>query len=72
MVNLIKLGQICKKHREQMGLYQYNVADDIGYSKENISSFECGRNDSAIIFLWYLVNGLDLDSVKEMMRDESF
>ena len=71
MINLQHIGKVCKRHRETLNLYQYDVAKDVGYSKENISSFERGRNDSAIILLWYLLHGLEVDELG-VDSDEGF
>lgn len=54
MYNLRKLGVICGDHRRKIGYTQLKAAIDLGYTPENISAFECGRNDSVKIFLWYL------------------
>ena len=54
---LYHIGQQCKTIREKLGLRQSDVAAEIGCSKENISAFECGRNNNAIIFAWYIAHG---------------
>ena len=51
------IGQRCKAIREKLGLKQSDVAVEIGCSKENISAFECGRNNNAIILAWYIAHG---------------
>lgn len=55
-----RVGAICKKFREELGCFQSDVAIETGYSKENVSSFETGRNDNYRILLWYLSHGLNL------------
>lgn len=55
-----RVGAICKKFRESMGCLQSDVAIETSYSKENVSSFETGRNDNYRILLWYLSHGLNL------------
>lgn len=55
-----RVGAICKKFRENMGCLQSDVAIETCYSKENVSSFETGRNDNYRILLWYLSHGLNL------------
>ena len=40
---------------------QSQVAQEVGCSRENVSAFETGRNDSAIIFLWYIKKGLNVN-----------
>lgn len=59
MINDLKsIGKRCKEYRQKLGFYQSHVAKDTGYSKENVSSFENGRNDNVRIFLWYIEMGL--------------
>lgn len=56
--SLSVLGRRCKQFRVEHGYHQTDVADDTGYSVENISSFETGRNDNARILLWYFEHGM--------------
>lgn len=56
---LKEIGQICKNFRIKKGFTQRDVAEDLCYTSENISAFENGRNDNAIILLWYIKNGLE-------------
>ena len=56
---LKEIGQKCKEFRKNIGVSQRDVARDLCYTSENISAFENGRNDNAIILLWYIKNGLD-------------
>lgn len=58
IIDLRDVGQKCKKFRVEHGYYQTDVASDTGYSVENISSFETGRNDNARILLWYFEHGM--------------
>lgn len=58
IISLREIGQRCKKYRVHRGYYQTDVAADTGYSVENISSFETGRNDNARILLWYFEHGM--------------
>lgn len=60
-MNMKKLGEKCKKYRLAKGYLQSEVAAECGCSRENISAFEQGRNDSAIILLWYIQKGLKVD-----------
>lgn len=39
------------------------VSKELGYSKENVSAFEHGRNDNSVILLWYLSHGLTLGQI---------
>ena len=58
MISLREMGRRCKQFRVDRGYYQSDVAADTGYSIENISSFETGRNDNARILLWYFEHGM--------------
>lgn len=62
--DLKTLGNRCKQFRISMGVYQRDVAKDTGYSLENVSAFEAGRNDNARIFLWYIQHGLNVDDLE--------
>lgn len=57
-LTLREMGRRCKQFRIDRGYYQTHVAADTGYSVENISSFETGRNDNARILLWYFERGM--------------
>ena len=63
LINLKDLGLRCKQFRVSLGYRQHNVAEDTGYTIENISSFECGRNNNAVILLWYIANGMTVDEI---------
>lgn len=65
IIGLREMGQRCKKFRVEQGYFQTDVAADTGYSVENISSFETGRNDNARILLWYLMHGMQSDFLFE-------
>ena len=64
-ISLREIGRRCKEFRIEHGYLQVNVADDTGYSVENISSFETGRNDNARILLWYFEHGMKSDELFE-------
>lgn len=52
-------GKLCGKYRREiLKMTQLEVGESIGYSKENIASFEQGRNDNNIIFMWYVQHGI--------------
>lgn len=61
-------GSLCKKYRQEvLEKTQKDVAKDLGYSQENVSAFENGRNSNNIIFMWYVRNGiLDAYSIDEL------
>ena len=55
---LLKLGEACGNFRRRyLGASQAEVARDLGCTPSNISLFECGKNDSARILLWYVDRG---------------
>lgn len=58
ILSLREIGRRCKQFRVDRGYYQTDVAAETGYSVENISSFETGRNDNARILLWYFEHGM--------------
>lgn len=64
-LSLRDIGQRCKKFRIERGYYQIDVASETGYSVENISAFETGRNDNARILLWYFAHGMEYDYLVE-------
>lgn len=63
LISLQDLGLRCKQFRVSRGYRQHNVAEDSGYTIENISAFECGRNNNAIILLWYIAHGMTVDEI---------
>lgn len=46
-----------KKFRQSIGYKQIDVANELGYSLENISKFENGKNNNLKIYLWYVEKG---------------
>lgn len=63
IIDLKVLGARCKEFRVNKGYYQYHVAMDTGYTVENISAFETGRNDNSRILLWYILHGMTIDDI---------
>lgn len=57
MIDLITLTSACKDFRIKLGYKQTDVADATGYSAENVSSFETGRNNNALLLYWYVEHG---------------
>lgn len=55
---LATLGEYCAMTRIKKGIPQHAVAKEIGCTPQNISSFERGLNNSALILLWYIKHGL--------------
>lgn len=65
ILSLREMGRRCKKFRIEQGYFQLDVACETGYSVENISSFETGRNDNSRILLWYLAHGMKVENLFE-------
>lgn len=63
ILSLKEVGRRCKKFRIEQGYCQFNVAAETGYSVENISAFETGRNDNARILLWYFSRGMKYENL---------
>lgn len=53
------IGRCCATLRKSKGYTQDQVAEAVDTSPQNISKFERGHNNSAVILAWYVVNGLD-------------
>lgn len=64
------LGASCQYYRVSKGMMQIDVANGTGYSIENVSAFENGRNNNAIIFLWYVRQGLNAEFLRRCERGE--
>lgn len=63
MFDIKKVGLICREFRQDLNCTLIEVAKSTGYSAQNVCHFEQGRNDNLIIFLWYIANGLDIESL---------
>ena len=59
-MNSLTIGQKCANFRRLIGISQQQVADELGYTRTNISMFENGKNYNMTILLWYLKRGLKL------------
>ena len=59
-MNTLEIGQKCANFRRLIGISQQQVADELGYTRTNISMFENGKNYNMTILLWYLKRGLEL------------
>lgn len=67
-----KIAKICAEARKESGVSQYYIADYISTTQQNISNFECGRNFSSRILLFYIFEILksdDLDKIKGIVRN---
>lgn len=65
IMNLYNMGQVCREHRKILGLSQDVVANETGYTRQNISKFENGNNINVIILAWYFNNGLTIEDLKK-------
>ena len=65
ILSLKDVGRRCKQFRIDSGYYQMDVATETGYSVENVSAFETGRNDNARILLWYFAHGMNYEYLLE-------
>lgn len=63
IIDLKEMGAKCKEFRISAGMLQIDVANETGYSLENISAFENGRNDNSRILLWYLAYGMNVNEL---------
>ena len=64
MLNMLVVGYRCGYYRKKvLKNTQKDVSNDTGFSVSNVSAFETGRNDSTMIFLWYLKHGMTLEQV---------
>lgn len=58
------VGLNCQEFRRKKTLCsQVDVAKDLGYSVENISAFENGRNNNMRILIWYILHGMQMDDL---------
>lgn len=63
--------KLCKEYRINiLGMTQADVANELGYTRTNISEFENGRNRNFAIFLWYIGKGLPLSDVERIVKNE--
>ena len=68
MVYLKQIGKVCAEVRRAKRYTQLQVSFEIGYAPENVSAFECGRNDNLRIFLWYLENCITPATYREFLN----
>lgn len=59
----LEVGSACRNRRVELGMTQQDVARATGYSVENISAFENGRNSNYVILMWYAHHGLDVGEI---------
>lgn len=66
---LAQIGHDCKKHRrEYIGVSQEEVAEELCMSAGNVSAFERGMNDSAVILSYYVMNGFSVKASFERYK----
>lgn len=59
-INSVYLGAMCSEFRRYHlpKVTQTDIAVDCGVSRESVSKFERGANSNAVIFMWYIKQGL--------------
>lgn len=67
---LLTIGRFCQGIRKEKGKTQLDVALDTGYTVSNISEFERGHNNNAILFSWYicLLGDTLLENISSLWR----
>lgn len=66
------ISRICAEARRDVGVSQYEIADYLSTTQQNISNFECGRNFSARLLVFYIseiLNSDDLEKIKVVFRN---
>lgn len=67
---MFHVGLNCQTFRINKTNYsQSMVAKELGFSIENISSFENSRNDNYYILLWYLRKGMTIKELLEGLEE---
>lgn len=67
---MFHVGVNCQTFRRNKTDYsQSMVAEELGFSIENISSFENSRNDNYYILLWYLRKGMTIKELLEGLEE---
>lgn len=67
---MFHVGLNCQTFRRNETNYsQSMVAEELGFSIENISSFENSRNDNYYILLWYLRKGMTIKELLEGLEE---
>lgn len=64
MSELKRVGKVCQKYRKNvLRMSLKDVGKRLGYSGSNISAFENGYSNNAIILLWYMSKGVTIDMI---------
>lgn len=67
---MFHVGLNCQTFRRNKTDYsQPMVAKELGFSVENISSFENSRNDNYYILIWYLQHGMTIKELLEGLEE---
>lgn len=64
VLNMVYIGGKCRQYRKRVLKTDLReVANSVGYSRENVSAFESGRNANSLILLWYLSKGMTFEQL---------
>lgn len=63
-----ELGYSCKCWRRGADITQKEMAVIMNKSAESVSAFECGRNDSAMMLMYYIAAGYPIDQFLKEAR----
>ena len=66
------ISRICAEARKRVGIPQTYIAEYLNTTQQSISNFECGRNFSSRLFMFYFTDILssdDLDKIREVVRN---
>ena len=69
-----EIGLICKYYRKVYTTYtQLDVGEELFYTQQAIGQFERGISDTARIFQWYVLHGLNkcrMDEIYAYLKNE--
>lgn len=63
-----KISRICAEARKDLGISQYYIAEYLSTTQQNVSNFECGRNFSSRLLLFYISEILNSDELDKIRR----
>lgn len=59
MITANYIGAMCREYRETCTPYnQSDVAEEMMISRETVSKFERGIRPNAVVFMWYIKQGI--------------
>ena len=67
-LTLKDVGRFCGKVRRKHGVTQVHVAMSVNYSPENVSAFEKGHNNNAMLLAYYLDRFSAYEAFRDFMR----